>query len=126
MNRPAAALAMLVMLVMLVTVAGARADDSDRDRAEHRGGLVFLNYCSTCHGITANGNGRAAKLYNPKPANLVKSDKNDAYKESIIRRGGGAIGRSKFMPPWNDELTNEQIKDVIAFLGSIQERKPKD
>jgi len=123
MNRPAAVLA---VLAMLTTASGACADDSDRDRSENRGGLVFLNYCSNCHGITANGNGRAARLYNPKPANLVKTDKNDAYKESIIRRGGGALGRSKFMPPWNDELTNEQIKDVIAFLRSIQETKPKD
>ncbi len=48
------------------------------------------------------------------------SDKNDAYKELIIRRGGKALARSEFMPPWDKELTNEQISDVIAFLGSIR------
>ena len=103
----------------------ALADELEDARSVHRGGLVFLHYCANCHGITADGNGRAAKLYNPRPANLQKSDKNDAYKELIIRRGGGALGRSAFMPPWGEELTNEQIRDVVTFLHSIQERKPK-
>lgn len=115
-------------LALLPVLAGARADDAARQREQsvHRGGIVFMNYCMTCHGITADGRGRTAKLYDPKPANLVKSDKNDAYKELIVRRGGGAIGRSNFMPPWGEELTNEQIKDVVAFLRSIQEQSPEN
>jgi mono/diheme cytochrome c family protein len=84
-----------------------------------RGGLVFANYCVTCHGINADGNGRAARLYNPRPANLRTSDKNDAYYGLIIRKGGGAIGRSEFMPTWEAELTEEQIRDLVAYLRSI-------
>jgi mono/diheme cytochrome c family protein len=84
-----------------------------------RGTIVFLNYCTTCHGVNADGTGRAAKMYNPKPANLRASLMPDAYKEMIIRRGGQAMSRSEFMPPWNDELTNEQIKDTINYLRSI-------
>ena len=48
------------------------------------------------------------------------SERNDAYKELIVRRGGKALGRSEFMPPWGNELTDEQISDVIAFLRSIR------
>jgi mono/diheme cytochrome c family protein len=84
-----------------------------------RGSLVFLNYCTTCHGVNADGTGRAAKMYNPKPANLRTSMMPDAYKEGVIRRGGQQMGRSEFMPPWNDELTNEQIKDTVNYLRSI-------
>lgn len=91
--------------------------------AIYRGSIVFHHYCELCHGINADGNGRAARLYNPRPANLVMSDKNDQYKELIIRRGGKALARSEFMPPWGDELTDEQISDVVAFLRSI--RAPK-
>ena len=29
------------------------------DAAVFRGGLVFANYCVTCHGVTGDGNGRA-------------------------------------------------------------------
>jgi mono/diheme cytochrome c family protein len=93
------------------------------DAAVFRGGLVFANYCVTCHGINADGNGRAARLYNPKPANLRMSDKNDAYFGLIIRRGGAALGRSEFMPTWEAELTNEQITDLVAYLRSINAAK---
>lgn len=93
------------------------------EAAIYRGNLVFNTYCVLCHGAKADGNGRAAKMYDPKPANLIMSDKNDDYKELIIRRGGAALARSPFMPPWGEELTDEQIADVLAFLRSVQSPK---
>jgi mono/diheme cytochrome c family protein len=84
-----------------------------------RGSIVYTNYCVLCHGVKGDGHGRAARLYDPKPANLVLSDKNPQYKELIVRRGGKALGRSQFMPPWGEELTDEQVTDVVTFLGSI-------
>jgi mono/diheme cytochrome c family protein len=30
------------------------------------------------------------------------------------------MGRSAFMPPWGDELTDEQIHDVVAFLRELR------
>ena len=89
------------------------------DATAFRGSLVFFNYCVTCHGPNADGNGRAARLYNPRPANLRASDKNAAYMKLIVRNGGKALARSEFMPPWGEELTDEQIGDVVAYLRSI-------
>jgi mono/diheme cytochrome c family protein len=108
------------------TTEKASSDDSHENPVEasvHRGSIVFKNYCAKCHGETGDGNGRQAKLYKPRPANLVKSDKNDAYKELIIRRGGEAMGRSPFMPPWGNELTDEQVHDVVRFLRAINNNK---
>jgi mono/diheme cytochrome c family protein len=124
----------LLAVVLLVAGASAFAGDDklnpaappgypDKSTAEasiYRGSIVFHHYCQLCHGVKADGNGRAAKLYNPRPANLVMSDKNNAYKNLIIRQGGKTLGRSEFMPPWGNELTDEQITDVVAFLGSIR------
>lgn len=104
---------------------GALLPRDSRDAAVFRGGLVFANYCVTCHGINADGNGRAARLYNPRPANLRMSDKNDAYFGLIIRMGGQALGRSEFMPPWGAELTDEQMKDLVGYLRSINARTPE-
>lgn len=89
------------------------------DAAVFRGGVVFANYCVTCHGINADGNGRAARLYNPRPANLRTTDKNDAYMLLIVRLGGQRLGRSEFMPPWGGELTEEQMRDAVAYLRAI-------
>ena len=99
--------------------AGALLPKDSSDAAVFRGGLVYGNYCVTCHGLNADGNGRAARLYSPRPANLRLSDKNDAYFSLIIRKGGGAIGRSEFMPTWEAELTDEQIRDLVGYLRSI-------
>jgi cbb3-type cytochrome c oxidase subunit III len=84
-----------------------------------RGEVVFKTNCILCHGINANGKGRAAKLYTPPPTNLTKSDKSDDYKISIITLGGKAMGRSEFMPPWGDQLTEQEIVDAVAYLKTI-------
>lgn len=85
----------------------------------YRGSIAYQNYCVLCHGVTAEGNGRAAKLYNPPPFNLRRSVMSDNYKEQIIRKGGKALGRSEFMPPWAEELTDEQVTDIVNFLRTI-------
>jgi mono/diheme cytochrome c family protein len=99
--------------------SGALLPRDSRDAAVFRGGLVYANYCVTCHGINADGNGRAARLHTPRPANLRGSDKNDAYIGLIVRKGGESLGRSPGMPPWAEELTEEQIGDVVAFVRSV-------
>ena len=101
---------------------GALLPRDSKDAGVFRGGLVYANYCVTCHGFNADGNGRAARLYNPKPANLRMSDKNDSYFALIIRMGGAAMGRSEFMPPWGAELTDEQTNDLVTYLRSINAR----
>ncbi|NRF70676.1 cytochrome c [Aquincola sp. S2] len=123
--------AALVAALLVATAAGAAADKrtdgallprDSRDAAVFRGGLVYANYCVTCHGINADGNGRAARLHTPRPANLRASDKNDQYIKLIISKGGEPIGRSPGMPPWAEELTDEQINDVTAFVRSVNQR----
>lgn len=105
-----------------VPVDGPTLPRDSREAAVFRGGLVFANYCVTCHGINADGNGRAARLYDPRPANLRVTDKNDAYLGLIVKLGGQAMGRSPFMPPWGAELTEEQMRDIVAYVRSLNLR----
>lgn len=120
----------LVVCMGLVPLAAMAVDDPtaqwpNRDSHEasvYRGSLVFSNYCVLCHGPNADGQGRAAKQYNPRPANLRKSILPKEYWEQIVRKGGKAMGRSEFMPPWGEELTEEQIKDIVNYIGSINEK----
>ena len=84
-----------------------------------RGEVVFKANCVLCHGVKGDGKGRASVLYDPPPANLTISDKNDMYKEMIITNGGAAMGRSSVMPVWGEQLSPREIKDVVAYLRSI-------
>lgn len=84
-----------------------------------RGEVVFKTNCVLCHGIKGDGKGRAAKLYNPPPANLTMSDKNDTYKTMIITMGGEAMGRSPVMPVWGEMLSEQEISDVVAYIKTL-------
>ena len=117
----------LIVAAALMLAAPVLADDAamplpreTADAAVIRGGIAFRTYCVLCHGTEGKGDGRAAKMYTPRPANLTVSPFNDTYKEMIIRGGGASMGRSAFMPPWGDELTDEQIHDVVAFLRELR------
>jgi len=88
-----------------------------------RGRLVFQNYCVLCHGPEGKGNGRAAKLHTPPPFNLTLSAAPRDYIAQVVRKGGEAMGRGKGMPPWGDQLTDEQINDTLNYLFSIRVNK---
>ncbi len=116
----------VLLAVALATAVSAWADEAaplPRDTADAaviRGSIAYRTYCVLCHGAEGKGNGRAARMYTPRPADLTVSPFNDAYKEMIIRGGGSSVGRSAYMPPWGDELSEEQIKDVVAYLRELR------
>jgi mono/diheme cytochrome c family protein len=118
--------ALLLAVTMGFAGAAQPAEDTEalpRDSADAsavRGSIVFRTYCVLCHGSDGRGDGRAAKLYTPRPANLTVSPFGDAYKEMIIRGGGASVGRSSFMPPWGGELSEEQIRDLVTFLRELR------
>ena len=88
-----------------------------------RGEVVFKTNCVLCHGVRGDGKGRAAKLFNPPPADLTASSVADKYKERISRFGGGSVGRSSSMPAWEERLTKIEVADLLAYLRSIAAAK---
>jgi len=117
MRRFARLPALVAVAAWLVPAAPAHAVSP-----EH-GNSVFRAYCVHCHGPEARGCGPAARLYRPRPANLTASTRSPEYKERIIRGGGQSMGRSPFMPPWGQQLSGEDITDIVAFLSTL-EKKP--
>ena len=88
-----------------------------------RGNVVYKTNCILCHGVKADGKGRASVLFDPPPANLTLSDKNDEYKKMIITLGGAAMARSPAMPIWGEQLSEQQIDDAVAYLRTILVRQ---
>lgn len=111
---------LLVSTLCVSNALGASQPQLPADFSDVRGAIVFKTYCALCHGYKADGSGRAARSYNPRPANLLLSTASDDYRRRIVRQGGAALGRSQFMPPWGNELTDEQIEDAVYFLRVIQ------
>jgi cytochrome c oxidase cbb3-type subunit 3 len=121
-NRARRLLTYLPFLLSSVVTATLAQDthelvDREMTRPVIRGGIVFKNYCVVCHGERGDGAARAAKLYGR--LNLAITPRTSDFYNRIIRQGGPAVGASMFMPPWQDELSQEQISDVIAFLSIV-------
>jgi cytochrome c oxidase cbb3-type subunit 3 len=89
-----------------------------------RGNAVYKTNCILCHGIHADGNGRAAVLFRPAPVDLTHITKDNHYKLEIIRRGSKAMGRSSGMPPWQGRLTEIEMQDLIEYLRTVLKPSP--
>jgi mono/diheme cytochrome c family protein len=116
---------LLAMLLSLSTGACTQLGSTGQAlSAEDRGAGIFRKYCTLCHGEKGDGKGPAAHLHHPSPANLRMSRRSDEYKKKIIREGGAAVGRSRSMPPWRAELSDQDILDLVAYLRSLNVQRP--
>jgi mono/diheme cytochrome c family protein len=105
----------ILVLILTQAVAGAQ------DKAE--GKKYYATYCSGCHGETGKGDGPAAASLSVKPANhndgAVMNQLPDKFLFEVIAKGGQAVGKSPFMPGWDNQLKEKQIRDVIAYVRSL-------
>lgn len=83
------------------------------------GKLLAVSACTLCHGLAGDGTGRWARLH-PR-LHLAIAPGSPEYYIKIIREGGDAVGRSPFMPPSQDELSPEQIGDLVSYLAVVQD-----
>ena len=108
-----------VMMIGGVLVSGVTS--RAQDQAEGR--KLYASYCANCHGEKGKGDGVAAKSLPAKPADhtngAVMNQLNDKFLIEVIAKGGPAVGKSSFMPPWAGALTEKQIRDLVGFIRSL-------
>jgi mono/diheme cytochrome c family protein len=86
--------------------------------------------CASCHGPTGKGDGPAAAALNPKPRDFSLGDfaldtdgdgqsgtDTDLY--NVIHDGAAKYGGAATMPGRAD-LSEQEIKDLIAYIRSLQ------
>jgi len=97
--------------------------------SQMRGHDVYQHYCQICHGAEAQGDGFNSAMLDPPPRNFADEafwkQANDESLTAIISRGGKAVGKSLLMPPWGKTLSEQQIRDVAAYLRTVPERAKK-
>lgn len=80
-------------------------------------------FCASCHGPNGDGDGPVAQALDPKPAK--HSDGNymnpltDDYLFKVIKFGGASVGKSAMMAPLGGSLSDQQIRNVIAFIRTL-------
>jgi len=80
-------------------------------------------FCASCHGATGGGDGPVAQALDPKPArhndgNYMNPLKDD-YLFKVIKFGGASVGKSSMMAPLGGSLSDQQIRNVIAYIRTL-------
>lgn len=87
-----------------------------------RGQALFLENCAECHG--ADGKGEVIVMHMDTPPHdqtdpAYMKTLPDAYLYMAICKGGAGVGKSFVMPAWGPHLTDQDIRDLIAWVRSF-------
>ncbi|HMV50133.1 MAG TPA: c-type cytochrome [Blastocatellia bacterium] len=91
-----------------------------------RGRKLFANYCASCHGVEATGNGPVAPSLKKHPSDLTRIEsKNGKFPAEEIRKkiagdGEVPVHGKKDMPVWGLIFSAADINNLVKYLESIQ------
>ena len=82
-----------------------------------RGNKLFLQHCKSCHGVSGRGDGKWAKDFGIKPANLreLSGMLPNHYLSLQINEGSGS------MPRWKNLLKPQEIWDLTNYIQTLSD-----
>ena len=82
----------------------------------------FSGYCMPCHGPLGKGDGILAESLPVLPRNLAKVEYmtalTDEHLFKVIKEGGPAVGFTENMTPFSDQLSDKEIRNIVAYIRS--------
>jgi mono/diheme cytochrome c family protein len=88
-----------------------------------QGKRIFYAQCVWCHADSTPAGPSNRSNVNPSPPLMndgaTLNKESDEYMQNGITLGGSAMGKSAMMPPYGRTLSEEDIRDVIAFARAI-------
>lgn len=113
----------LCTVFSLSALAGLLSPGYAADEQFARAARLYNTYCVQCHGINKNGKGINSKDMSVQPRDhsdphgMGDIPDDELYK--AIREGGLAVNKSVLMPAWGGVLSDEEIKEMVAYLRHI-------
>lgn len=109
----------ILAAAFVLSSLAAFADEKGNPAA---GMSIFTQNCVICHGPEGHGDGPASAGLNPKPANFwERVDSTEEKQVRVVTNGGASEKLSPIMPSFEDSLSPQQIRDVVAY---VRERFP--
>jgi len=124
-------------LVLTILFFAAQNPVSAASKQAARGRALYLQYCASCHGVAAEGDGPIARSLTTPPANLRRLAErfgNPLPEDRIARyidgRAEVKAHGPRDMPVWgtrfyyksggNERRVQQWIAELVAYLQSIQ------
>ena len=83
----------------------------------------YDTYCVQCHGVKRNGRGVNTRdmAVQPRDHSDAKGmgDIPDEEIAHAIKDGGLAVNKSVLMPAWGNVMSDEEIKELVAYLRFV-------
>ncbi|MCP4000061.1 MAG: cytochrome c [Gammaproteobacteria bacterium] len=129
----------LGLLISGLLVSGAYADEAERvsaleadncfPRGELRGDInngkaLHYEHCVACHGLTGQADVVVMHMDETPPDQSdpeYMQTLSDGYLYIAICRGGEGVGKSYVMSPWGDFFTDQEIKDMVAWVRTFSD-----
>ena len=102
---------------MAATVLAAVSASGEERGNAAAGMATYAQECASCHGVEGRGDGPTSARLNPKPANFWERYSSTEVKQvRVVTNGGESENLSANMPSFCDDLTPQQIRDVVAYV----------
>ena len=112
----------LLFALMLILVPSLALAQPGRNTT--KGKEIYRERCVLCHGSNGHGWDWGQKVVRPPVPvpDLVKvvPQRSDDYLFTVIRDGGEAVRLTPFMPAFGFNMSEEDLKDVVAYLRSLR------
>ena len=112
----------LVVLILTLLPFVALADSAG---VAANGREIYQERCVLCHGSKGHGWDWGKKVVRPPVPvpDLVEvvPKRSGEYLMIVIRDGGKAVGLTPFMPAFGFNMSEQDLKDVVAYLRSLQD-----
>ena len=103
-------------------VGGQKRDVSSPARAANPvvGKRIYAQHCADCHGPTGKGDGTVGRALRLTPTDFTATPSDDAEWLKVIELGSKAAGKAEGMKGFAGELTDTQIRDVLAHIKRLK------
>lgn len=89
------------------------------------GEALYAQNCASCHGARGGADGPVGAALNPRPARHDEGAYMNALTNehifTVIEQGGPSVGKSALMAPWGGSFSDQQIRDLVAFVRTLAE-----
>lgn len=102
---------------------GKTNPNPDAPDAVAEGKKLFDTNCVTCHGPNGDGDSPTGKALPTPASNLTDAKLQDAVKDDYLYwhiAEGSAVRNLTGMTPYKDQLKEEQIWQLVAYIRSIK------